>query len=45
MEIISIKPNGIALDEFGHELRDEDGCVIIVPESEREFYDVICDFE
>jgi len=40
MEFYYIDRNGIALDDNGHEFRDESGQIIIVPPSERGFYDL-----
>lgn len=40
MEFNYISNTGIALDDFGNEVRDENGAVIIVPENEREYYDI-----
>jgi hypothetical protein len=40
MEFHYIDRNGIALDDNGHEFRDESGQIIIVPPSERGFYDL-----
>jgi hypothetical protein len=40
MEFRYIDQNGIALDDNGHEFRDENGQIIIVPPSERGFYDI-----
>ena len=40
MEFNYIDRNGIALDDNGHEFRDENGQIIIVPPSERGFYDI-----
>ena len=40
MEFNYIHRNGIALDDNGHEFRDESGQIIIVPPSERGFYDL-----
>ena len=36
-----IDQNGIALDDDGNEVRDEEGAVILVSESERSNYTVI----
>ena len=35
-----ISNDGIALDDYGHEVRDEQGQIIIVPPEERHFYDI-----
>ena len=35
-----IDRNGIALDDYGHEFRDENGQIIIVSLEERAFYDI-----
>jgi hypothetical protein len=35
-----ITRTGIALDDFGNEVRDENGLVIIVPKNQRAFYDI-----
>ena len=40
MEFKYITSTGIALDDSGHELRDENGEIIIVPEDERANYDI-----
>ncbi len=40
MEFYYISRDGIALDSYGHEVRDEQGQIIIVPEDERHFYDL-----
>jgi hypothetical protein len=40
MEFRYVSRDGIALDDFGHEVRDEQGQVIIVPKEERHFYDI-----
>ena len=40
MEFYYIDENGIALDDYGHEIRDEQGQIIIVPVEERGFYDI-----
>ena len=40
MEFNYITSTGIALDDFGNEVRDESGAVVIVPEDERHFYDI-----
>jgi hypothetical protein len=41
MEFFYIDCNGLALDSYGHEYRDESGQIIIVPPDERGFYTVI----
>ncbi len=40
MEFNYISRDGLALDDFGNEVRDENGQVIIVPLEERHFYDL-----
>ena len=40
MEFRYIDINGIALDDYGHEFRDEHGQLVIVPLDERGFYDI-----
>ena len=40
MEFYYVSRDGIALDDFGHEVRDENGQIIVVPETERAFYDL-----
>ena len=40
MDFYYIDRNGIALDDHGHEFRDEQGQIIIVPPDERGFYDL-----
>ena len=40
MDFNYISRDGVALDDFGHEVRDENGRVIIVPCEERHFYDL-----
>ena len=40
MEFNYIDRNGIALDDYGHEFRDEKGEIILVPIDERGFYDI-----
>lgn len=40
MEFRYIDRNGIALDDYGNEFRDEDGQIIIIPSEERQFYDI-----
>ena len=40
MEFNYITSTGIALDDSGHEMRDESGQIIIVPEDERANYDI-----
>jgi hypothetical protein len=40
MEFFYIDKNGIALDSYGHEFRDENGQIVIVPPEERGFYDL-----
>jgi len=40
MEFHYIDRNGIALDDYGHEFRDENGQIVIVPSEERGFYDL-----
>ena len=35
-----IDRNGIALDDYGNEFRDESGQIIIVSVEERAFYDI-----
>ena len=40
MEFRYIDSNGIALDDYGHEFRDEQGQIVIVPPEERGFYDI-----
>jgi len=41
MEFFYIDKNGIALDSYGHEFRDENGQIVIVPPEERGFYSLI----
>ena len=41
MEFNYITSTGIALDDFGNEVRDESGAIIIVPEDDRENYTVL----
>lgn len=41
MEFNYINENGLALDDYGNEFRDENGQIIIVPESERHLYKVM----
>ena len=41
MEFNYITSTGIALDDFLHELRDENGEIIIVPEDERSNYQTV----
>ena len=38
MEFNYITHGGIALDDFGNEVRDEDGAIIVVPDDERANY-------
>ena len=38
MEFNYITQSGIALDDHGNEVRDEDGVIIVVPEDERANY-------
>jgi hypothetical protein len=40
MEFRYIDRQGIALDDYGHEFRDENGQIVIVPLEERGFYDL-----
>ena len=40
MEFRYIDRQGIALDDFGHEFRDENGQIVIVAPNERGFYDI-----
>ena len=40
MNFYYISRDGIALDDFGNEVRDEHGQIIIVPKDERHFYDL-----
>jgi hypothetical protein len=40
MKFYYITRTGIALDDFGNEIRDENGQIVIVPENERAFYDI-----
>ena len=40
MEFKYIDRNGIALDDYGNEFRDESGQIVIVPPDERGFYDL-----
>ena len=40
MEFRYIDRNGIALDDYGHEFRDEQGQIVIVPPEDRGFYDI-----
>ena len=41
MEFNYITSTGIALDDSGHELRDENGEIIIVPEDDRANYQTV----
>lgn len=45
MEFRYIDRNGIALDDYGNEFRDENGQIIIVPPDERGFYDLAYRFD
>jgi hypothetical protein len=38
MEFNYITDSGIALDDHGNEVRDEDGAIIVVPEDDRANY-------
>jgi hypothetical protein len=40
MEFRYIDNNGVALDDYGHEFRGEDGAIVIVPPEDRGFYDI-----
>lgn len=40
MNFYYITRDGYAIDSYGNEVRDENGAVILVPESERHFYDI-----
>ena len=40
MEFRYINDNGVALDDYGHEFRGEDGAIVIVPPEDRGFYDI-----
>jgi len=40
MEFRYIDRQGIALDDYGHEFRDENGQIVIVSREERGFYDL-----
>jgi hypothetical protein len=40
MEFRYIDRQGIALDDYGHEFRDENGQIVIVPAADRGFYDI-----
>jgi hypothetical protein len=40
MEFRYIDRQGIALDDYGHEFRDENGQIVIVPREDRGFYDL-----
>lgn len=40
MQFRYIDKSGVALDDYGHEFRDESGAIIIVPPEERGFYDI-----
>jgi hypothetical protein len=40
MEYRYISRDNIALNEYGHEMRDENGAIIVIPPEEREFYDL-----
>jgi hypothetical protein len=40
MNFYYITRTGIALDDFGNEIRDENGQIIIVPKNQRAFYDI-----
>ena len=39
--ITYIDDNGIALDDYGHEFRDEQGQIIIIPLNERRYFKTI----
>ena len=39
-EFYYVSRDGIALDDSGNEVRDENGQIIIVPKDERHFYDL-----
>ena len=39
--IFYIDQNGIGLDEYGNEYRDEQGLIFLVPKYKRKFYTVI----
>lgn len=41
MEFNYITSTGIALDDFGNEVRDENGVIVIVPENERTNYTIV----
>jgi hypothetical protein len=40
MEFRYIDRQGIALDDYGHEVRNENGAIIVVPLEDRGFYDI-----
>jgi hypothetical protein len=40
MEFRYIDHSGVALDNYGHEVRDESGAIIVVPPEDRGFYDI-----
>ena len=40
MEFRYIDHSGVALDDYGHEVRDENGAIIVVPPEDRGFYDI-----
>jgi hypothetical protein len=40
MEFYLVTEEGIALDDWGNEVRDEDGQIIIVPDNEMRFYNI-----
>lgn len=40
MDFYYIDRQGIALDDYGHEFRDENGQIVIVPTDEWGFYDI-----
>lgn len=42
LELVNyIDENGIALDDEGNEVRDEEGAIILVPEDYRKYYKVL----
>jgi hypothetical protein len=40
MEFRYIDRQGIALDDYGHEFRDQNGQIVIVAPEDRAFYDI-----
>ena len=39
--ITYIDDNGVALDDYGHEFRDENGQIVIIPLNERRYFKTI----